>query len=84
MENWKPLLGEALSKKYPGARLEWSGDDPTLIIPDPLIEQQTEIIQFACDLWSAWGGEVVFFPERAVRRSAPEHEFQRSKVHVTR
>lgn len=65
MSGWKPLLEKALAKEYPGAKIKWSGDDPTLVIPDELTAKAPEIVEYVTDLWQSWGGEVKFYPERA-------------------
>jgi hypothetical protein len=59
VDNWKPLLEQALAKQYPGATIEWRGDDPTLVVPDALESKAAEIAEFVTALWEAWGGEVV-------------------------
>jgi len=66
MKNWKALLEKALAKEYKGATIKWNGDDPTLVIPDELENKASEIVEYVTALWSAWGGEVKFYPERAV------------------
>jgi len=66
MKNWKVLIEKALAKEYKGATIEWNGDDPTLVIADELENKASEIVEYVTALWSAWGGEVKFHPERAV------------------
>ena len=66
MKNWKQLLEKALTKEHQGATIKWNGDNPTLIIPDELKNKETEIIEYITNLWSAWGGEVKFHPEKAI------------------
>lgn len=66
MENWKARLEKALAKEYKGAKIKWNGDDPTLVIPDELENKAPEIVEYVTALWSAWGGEVKFYPEQAV------------------
>jgi hypothetical protein len=67
MNNWKSLLEQALAEQYPGVYIKWNGDDPTLVIPDELENKALEIVECVTALWSAEGGEVEFYPERAVR-----------------
>lgn len=70
MKNWKRLLEKALAKEYPGTTIKWNGDDPTLVVPDELESKANEIVEFTTALWEAWGGEVKFYPERAVRTAS--------------
>lgn len=66
MKNWKVLLEKALAKEYKGATIKWDGDNPTLVVPDELESKANEIVEYVTALWSALGGEVKFYPERAV------------------
>jgi hypothetical protein len=68
MNNWKPLLEESLANKYPGTTVKWNGNDPTLVIPDDLNDKAPEIVEFATDLWTSWGGEVATYPGRSAQK----------------
>jgi hypothetical protein len=65
MKNWKALLEKALAKEYKGTTIKWNGDNPTLVIPDALENKASKIVEYATDLWCAWGGEVEFCVEQA-------------------
>jgi hypothetical protein len=66
-KNWKSEIQKAVAGEYPGVSIKWSGDDPTLVIPDELENKASEIVEYVTALWMFWGGEVKFYPERAVR-----------------
>lgn len=55
-----------LADQYPGTMIKWDGDNPTLVIPDELIAQSEAIVDFATSLFSEMGGEVEFYPNKAV------------------
>ena len=57
MENWKPLLEQAVAKAYPGVTTEWDGNVPVLIIPDELKDRSRQITDYATALWTSWGSE---------------------------
>jgi hypothetical protein len=65
MDDWKSDFEKEVAKEYQGTRIEWDGDDPTLVVPEELEGKVLEIVEYTTGLWKAWGGEVKFFPEQA-------------------
>ena len=65
-KKWKSQIEKAVADEYPGTTIKWDGDNPTLVVPDELESKANEIVKFVTAVWSALGGEVKFYPERAV------------------
>jgi hypothetical protein len=65
-KKWKSQIEAAVADEYPGTTIKWDGDNPTLVVPDELESKANEIVEYVTAVWSAWGGEVKFYPERAV------------------
>ena len=61
----KKWISWMLADWYPGVKVAWSGTDPSIEIPDDLVEKQNEIISAVQKLISYCGGEAVFYPEQA-------------------
>jgi hypothetical protein len=65
----KAIVNDILKDKYPGSKIKWQGNDPTLIIPDNLEKKQKQIIRFITSILLSLGIAVEFYPEKAVRVS---------------
>lgn len=63
--SWKSYIEEVVADEYPGVKIKWKGDNPTLIIPDELENNAPEIVEYTIAVWKLLGGEVVFYPEKA-------------------
>lgn len=64
--DWKKEIETQLAEQFPGVGVKWDGDNPTLVIPDVMIEQSETIVEFASALFTEMGGEVEFYPDQAV------------------
>ena len=62
----KKLVNEKLSKKYPGSKVTWKKDDPTLIIPDELEKKMAIIAMFVLRILAKENVYAEFFFDKAV------------------
>ena len=65
-KKWKSQIETAVADEYPDTKIKWDGDNPTLVVPDALESKANEIVEYVTAVWSELGGEVKFYPERAV------------------
>jgi len=62
----KKEFEKIISDEYPGVSIEWHRDNPTLVIPDRLESESEKIVKYFSAVWSNAGGEVKFYPEKAI------------------